>query len=100
MGEDIDPLTTESSSVIPITNRGIIVVMVGVVIVGAIAGFIFGGKSFGFGILFGGVLAFANYFLLERSTRAIFQPNAITSTGVPRNRVDPAIWDAIGRIGR
>jgi hypothetical protein len=27
-------------------------------------------------------------------------PIMITTTGVPRNRVDPTIWDAIGRIGR
>jgi hypothetical protein len=27
-------------------------------------------------------------------------PITITTTGVPRNRVDPAIWDAIGRVGR
>jgi len=81
MGENIDPLTTEGS-VKPITNRSILVVMVGVVIAGAIAGSIFGGKSFGFGVLFGGVLAFTNYFWLERSTRAIFQPDAMASTGI------------------
>jgi hypothetical protein len=27
-------------------------------------------------------------------------PITITTTGVPRNRVDPTIWDAIGRVGR
>jgi hypothetical protein len=27
-------------------------------------------------------------------------PIMITTTGVPRNRVDPTIWDAIGRVGR
>lgn len=27
-------------------------------------------------------------------------PITITSTGIPRNRVDPAVWDAIGRVGR
>jgi hypothetical protein len=27
-------------------------------------------------------------------------PITITSTGVPRNRVDSGVWDAIGRIGR
>ncbi|HEX7834840.1 MAG TPA: hypothetical protein VF479_05160, partial [Pseudolysinimonas sp.] len=27
-------------------------------------------------------------------------PITITTTGVPRNRVDPTIWDAVGRVGR
>jgi hypothetical protein len=27
-------------------------------------------------------------------------PIVITTTGVPRNRVDPTIWDAVGRVGR
>lgn len=27
-------------------------------------------------------------------------PISIATTGVPRNRVDPAVWDAIGRVGR
>jgi hypothetical protein len=27
-------------------------------------------------------------------------PITITTTGVPRNRVDSGVWDAIGRIGR
>jgi hypothetical protein len=27
-------------------------------------------------------------------------PITITSTGIPRNRVDSGVWDAIGRIGR
>jgi len=27
-------------------------------------------------------------------------PIVLTSAGVPRNRVDPSIWDALGRVGR
>lgn len=27
-------------------------------------------------------------------------PITITTSGVPRNRVDPTIWDAVGRVGR
>ncbi|TQL48555.1 hypothetical protein FB562_1650 [Homoserinimonas aerilata] len=30
---------------------------------------------------------------------SITVPILLTSTGVPRNRVDPAIWDAIGKVG-
>ena len=81
MGEDFDPLTTESS-VKPISNRGILFVMLILVIAGTIAGFAFGGKAFGFGVLFGGVLSFINYFWLERSTRAIFEQNAFATTGI------------------
>lgn len=32
--------------------------------------------------------------------RKIAVPITITTTGVPRNRVDSGVWDAIGRIGR
>ncbi|MGV8882210.1 MAG: hypothetical protein ACOH19_08650 [Rhodoglobus sp.] len=34
------------------------------------------------------------------SGRKITIPIVIETTGVPRARVDPAIWDAIGRVGR
>lgn len=33
-------------------------------------------------------------------THKLLVPITITTTGVPRNRVDPTIWDAIGRVGR
>ena len=33
-------------------------------------------------------------------SRKLLIPITITTTGVPRNRVDPTIWDAIGRVGR
>jgi len=32
--------------------------------------------------------------------RKILVPITITTTGVARNRVDPAIWDSLGRVGR
>ncbi len=32
--------------------------------------------------------------------RKISVPIVITTTGVPRNRVDPATWEAIGRVGQ
>ena len=35
-----------------------------------------------------------------RRTTSSLIPITITTTGVPRNRVDPTIWDAIGRVGR
>ncbi|QEO10416.1 hypothetical protein [Protaetiibacter larvae] len=35
-----------------------------------------------------------------RTDRKILVPIAITSTGIRRNRVDPSIWAALGRVGR
>lgn len=83
MGENIDPLTTDSGvkPLSPISHRGILAVMAVVVIAGTILGFALQGTRFGFGILFGGVLAFLNYFWLERSTRLVFDNTAVSSTG-------------------
>jgi len=81
MGVGSDPLTTEESPT-PITHKGILMVMSGVIVAGGIAGFMFGGNSFGFGVLFGGVLSFGNYFWLERSTRAIFDQPVMATTGL------------------
>ncbi|MEQ1605008.1 MAG: ATP synthase subunit I [Pyrinomonadaceae bacterium] len=81
MGEDFDPLTTENAPK-PIRHGGILVAMAGLVVVMAIAGFVLRGTSFGFGVIFGGVLSFANYLWLDRSTRAIFSENAMASTGI------------------
>ncbi len=36
----------------------------------------------------------------EDGSRSITVPIVITTTGVPRNRVDPATWEAIGRVGQ
>jgi hypothetical protein len=55
--------------------------MAAVVVVGAAFGFALQGPRFGIGVLFGGLLAFVNYLWLERSTRAIFENTAISSTG-------------------
>ena len=81
MGEDLDPLTTDKSTQ-AISHRGILVVMSGVVVATTITGFIFGGKSFGSGVIFGGILSFVNYFWLERSTRAMFVNAEMASTSL------------------
>jgi hypothetical protein len=81
MGEDLDPLTTDST-VEQISHRGILIVMFGLIVVGAVIGFAAGGNRFGFGVLFGGILSFANYFWLERSTRSIFDQTALATTGI------------------
>jgi len=81
MGDDFDPLTTESA-VRPISHKGILVSMAVVILAASVAGFAFGGRAFGIGVIFGGVLSFANYFWLDRSTRAIFSPTAVASAGI------------------
>jgi membrane associated rhomboid family serine protease len=79
MAEDNDPVTTEVAA---ISHRGVLTIMAALVALGAILGFVFGGSRFGFGVIFGGVLSFANYFWLERSTRAMFQPTALVTSGL------------------
>src|SRR5215210_964723 len=81
MSETSDPLTTRENSKL-LSHRGILIVMGAVVAASAIAGFIFGGTAFGFGVIFGGVLSFVNYFWLERSTRAMFVNPEMASTGL------------------
>jgi hypothetical protein len=81
MGEATDPLTTDSTTA-AITHGGLLIVMAALVGVGTLAGFVFAGGRFGFGVLFGGVLAFANYLWLDRSTRAIFSQTAMASSGI------------------
>ena len=81
MGDVFEPLTTENTPK-PIRHGGILVAMAGIVVVMAVAGFVFQGIAFGFGVIFGGILSFANYLWLDRSTRAIFSENAMASTGI------------------
>jgi len=81
MSEDIHPLTTDKSAQ-TISHRGILIVMGVVVLASTFAGFVFGGKAFGFGVIFGGVLSFVNYFWLESSTRAMFVNAEMASTGL------------------
>lgn len=80
MGENLDPLISDSG-VKPISHRGILVVMAAVAIAGALLGFVLQGTRVGVGVLFGGLLAFANYFWLERSTRLVFDDTAVSSAG-------------------
>lgn len=71
-----DPLTDGESLPHKITPRRLIGWMVTFVIIATAAGFTFVSTRFGWGILVGGILAFANFFWLDRSTRLIFD-NAV-----------------------
>lgn len=79
MAEDFDPVTTDVAA---ISHRGILIIMAVLVAVGTVCGFVFGGARFGFGVVFGGAMSFANYVWLDRSTRAMFQPTAIATSGI------------------
>ena len=79
MAEQIDPVTTDVAA---ISHRGILIIMAAVVAVEMVFGSAFAGMRFGSGVLFGGVMSFANYMWLDRSTKAIFQPDAIATSGI------------------
>ncbi len=81
MGDELDPLTTETQPK-PIRHRGILIAMAGIIAVMAIAGFALRDNLFGFGVIFGGILSFANYLWLDRSTQAIFSQTASSSAVV------------------
>lgn len=72
MDEELDTLTEGGPPPHEITQRRLLLWMTAFVMVAAVAGFAFGPARFGWGILIGGILAFANFFWLDRSTRAIF----------------------------
>lgn len=75
MDEETDPVAV-------VSHRGILITMAAIVAIGAAAGLIFAGPMFGLGVLFGGLLGFGNYLWLQRVTRAMFRPDAVTSTGL------------------
>jgi hypothetical protein len=77
MGEESPTLPTEAPVTSNISHRWLLIEMAALIAIGSIAGFIFGGLRFGFGVLFGGALAFLNYYWLKRSTAAIFD-NAVS----------------------
>lgn len=72
MSEDFDPLTAEEPMPPEISHRKILLEMVGVIVVGSLAGFAFFSVKAGFGVLIGGILSFANYFWQKHSLKAIF----------------------------
>ena len=72
MDEDSEPLTTDGQMPPEISHRRILFEMVFVVTAGAAAGFAVFSARAGFGVLIGGILAFANYFWQKHSVKAIF----------------------------
>lgn len=77
MDEESDLLTGDGQPLRELTRRRLMIWMSAFVILAATAGFIFGPARFGLGIFFGGILAFANFLWLDRSTKRIFE-NAVS----------------------
>src|SRR5437870_5821850 len=72
MAAKSEPLTPEERMPPEISHRRILFEMCGVIATGSIVGFVFFSGRAGFGVLIGGILAFANYFWQKRSLKAIF----------------------------
>ena len=80
MGEESPALPSEAPVTASISHRRLLIEMAAIVGVGALVGFIFAGPRFGLGVLFGGALAFLNYYWLKRSTAALFD-KALSGVG-------------------
>jgi len=73
MVDESPALSSETPATANISHGRLLIEMAVLIAVGTVIGFIFGGVRFGFGVLFGGGLAFVNYYWLKRSTAAIFE---------------------------
>jgi len=70
MGEDTPALPGPEPPTI--SHRRLLIEMAVLIVIGTIIGWFFGGARFGVGVLFGGALAFGNYFWLKSSTESLF----------------------------
>ena len=81
MGEESPALPSDEPLPAGISHSRLLIEMAVLVAIGAVIGFIFAGARFGFGVLFGGALAFLNYYWLKRSTAAIFEKAILGGSG-------------------
>lgn len=73
MSEDSEQITAEQPSTVQtLSHKRILTLMALAALLGAIGGFIFGGTSFGIGVLIGGSLSLVNYYWLKRSLKVVF----------------------------
>ena len=72
MGDNPEPLTDEQPISPPISHRRILIEMAVIIFFGSLAGLVLISARVGFGVLIGGLLAFANYVWQKRSLKAIF----------------------------
>lgn len=90
MGEETQP-TQGPRDAAEISHRRILFEMAAITIVAAVIGAVFGSAGFAVGVLFGGLLAFGNYFWLRRSTGSLFERVAAGGT---------TGWPAVGFLLR
>jgi len=73
MSEDSEQLIEEQPQAVQtLSHKRILTLMALAALLGAIAGFIFDGLSFGIGVLIGGALSLVNYYWLKRSLKLVF----------------------------
>ena len=72
MSDDFETITTEQSAAPPMSHRRILWTLAVVAVAGSIASGVFVSWQFGFGVIFGGVLSFVNYYWLKISLKRIF----------------------------
>ena len=72
MSVDFDPADPDQPLKTEARNERILVILAVLSVGGSIAGAVLANARFGLGVLVGCVLAFANYFWMRRSLRAIF----------------------------
>ena len=72
MSDDLEPVTTDSKSIMPISHTRILAIMAVLSLMGTISGFAFVSAKFGLGVLAGSILAFVNYYWLKVSLRKVF----------------------------
>jgi len=83
MSEDFEQITEEQPEAVQtLSHRRILILMAFAGLLGSIAGFIFGGQSFGIGVLIGGALSLVNYYWLKRSLKTVFE--AAVEDGQPQ----------------
>ena len=74
MSEDSEQIPEEQPEAVQtLSHKRILTLMAIAALLGSIAGFIFGGLSFGIGVLIGGGLSLVNYYWLKRSLKTVFE---------------------------
>jgi hypothetical protein len=73
MSEDSEQVTAEQAQTVQTLSHGrILTLMACAALITSVAGFIFGGRAFGIGVLIGGALSLVNYYWLKRSLKTVF----------------------------
>ncbi len=79
MGDDFDPLTTGEPAAL-VSHASIRKLMLVISIAAPLGVMAFAGWRAGVAVLLGAMLSFVNYLWLDRSTKAIFRDNTMSST--------------------